>query len=258
MNDEMSFQQKSLFQQGYQSYTTEELKELEWGLRFTPAVCTSLTIVALIMQWPALAFIVSGLGIWAFFFPTAHPMDVIYNQFIRKLFGAVELPPNPLQRRMACLSAGILNFAIGLLFLGSMPLAAYGVGLMLVTLQLIVISSHFCALSWMYEGVMRLLGRWEVPISMEETSRLIDQGAQIIDVRSELEFSKGHLENAINIPVDDIENRSSDFSRKTTLLCCASGMRSQVAHHKLTQAGIDNVYDIGAINTLKSRIPMAN
>jgi len=76
MNNEMSFQQRSLFQQGYQSYTTEELKQLEWGLRFTPSACTSLTILALIMQWPLLAFVVSGLGIWAFFFPAAHPMDL--------------------------------------------------------------------------------------------------------------------------------------------------------------------------------------
>ncbi|MBL4607117.1 MAG: DUF4395 family protein, partial [Pseudomonadales bacterium] len=202
MNDEMSFQQKSLFQQGYQSYTSEQLKQMEWGLRFTPAACTSLTILALIMQWPLLAFVVSGLGIWAFYFPSAHPMDLIYNHVIRKAFGAVALPPNPLQRRMACLSAGILNFAIGVLFLASMANAAYAVGLMLVTLQLIVITSHFCALSWMYEGIMRLLGRWEVPISAEETKKLLATGAQIIDVRSALEFSKGHLENALNIPVD--------------------------------------------------------
>lgn len=258
MNNEMSFQQKSLFQQGYQSYTTEELKQLEWGLRFTPSACTSLTILALMMQWPLLAFIVSGLGIWAFFFPAAHPMDLFYNQLIRKPFGAVALPPNPLQRRMACLSAGILNFVIGLLFLASMSNAAYAVGLMLVTLQLIVITSHFCVLSWMYEGFMRLLGRWEVPLSLNETKSLLQKGAQIIDVRSELEFSKGHLENAINIPVDDIESHSSELKDKTTLVCCASGMRSQIAHHKLRQAGVQNVYDIGSISALKNSVPMSN
>jgi len=258
MNDEMSFQQKSLFQQGYQSHTTEELKQLEWGLRFTPSACTSLTILALLMQWPLLAFFVSGLGIWAFFFPATHPMDLLYNHLIRKPFGAIALPPNPLQRRMACLSAGILNFVIGLLFLASMSNAAYAVGLMLVTLQLIVITSHFCVLSWIYEGIMRLLGRWEVPLSVEETKSLIHKGAQIIDVRSELEFSKEHLENAINIPVDDIENHTSELGDKTILVCCASGMRSQIAHHKLSQAGVQNVYDIGSINALKTSIPMSN
>ena len=257
MNNEMSFQQKSLFQQGYQSYTPEELKQLEWGLRFTPSACTSLTILALIMQWPLLAFVVSALGIWAFFFPAAHPMDLLYNHFIRKPFGAVALPPNPLQRRMACLSAGILNFVIGVLFLASMTNTAYAVGLMLVTLQIIVITSHFCVLSWMYEGVMRLVGRWEVPISIEETKSLLQKGAQIIDVRSELEFSKGHLKDAINIPVDDIENHASELNGKTSLVCCASGMRSQIAHHKLTAAGVSNVYDIGSINALKADLPMS-
>lgn len=110
----------------------------------------------------------------------------------------------------------------------------------------------------MYEGFMRLLGRWEVPLSLNETKSLLQKGAQIIDVRSELEFSKGHLENAINIPVDDIESHFSELKDKTTLVCCASGMRSQIAHHKLRQAGVQNVYDIGSISALKNSIPMSN
>lgn len=37
----MSFQQRSLFQQGYQRFTPAELKQLEWGLRFMPAACST-------------------------------------------------------------------------------------------------------------------------------------------------------------------------------------------------------------------------
>ena len=252
MNDELNFQQQSLFQQGYQSYTAAELKQLEWGLRFTPAACTSLTILSLIMQWPALAFMVSVLGIWAFFFPAAHPMDLFYNSYIRHVFNAAALPPNPLQRRMACLSAGILNFLIAVFFISESYIAAYSIGIMLVILQLIVITSHFCMLSWIYEGIMRILGRWELPLSPEEAQKLLDQGAQLIDVRSAVEFAKSHTDGAINIPVDNIIEHTDALSDQTSLLCCASGLRSQIAHKKLIAAGVSNVYDIGSISKTNS------
>lgn len=256
MSNQLTFQKKSLMQQGYQCYTPRELSELEWGLRFTPAACTALTVVALIMQWPTLAFIVSALGIWAFFFPAAHPMDLIYNHLIAPMLGATKLPPNPLQRRMACLSAGILNFTIGVLFLSGQILGAYLIGALLVTLQLIVITSHFCVLSWMYEGVMRLLGRWQVPLTVDEAKRLLKNGAQLVDVRSEVEFAKAHLQGAINIPVDNIEQHAEEFSGKPILVCCASGMRSQIAQHKLQQVGAKEIYDLGAFDKLSDYLPI--
>ena len=202
------------------------------------------------MQSPVLALIVSALGIWAFFFPAAHPMDLIYNHYIRHVFNATALPPNPLQRRMACLSAGILNFLIAVFFLSESYVAAYSVGIMLVILQLIVITSHFCMLSWIYEGIMRALGRWELPLSPEETQNLLDQGAQLIDVRSPVEFAKSHTDGAINIPLDDILEHAESFSDQASLLYCASGLRSQIAHKKLIAAGIVNVYDTGSMSKI--------
>ena len=72
---DLSFQQKSLFQQGFQKYTPKELKQLEWGLRFTPAACSLIAAVGLYLQQPAILFAVAMLGFWAFFFPAGHPMQ---------------------------------------------------------------------------------------------------------------------------------------------------------------------------------------
>ena len=131
---DLSFQQKSLFQQGFQRFSAQELKQLEWGLRFTPLVCSVLTAYALYFQLPILLFIVAGLGIWAFLFPAGHPMDLIYNHGVRHLFGAVKLPANPFQRRLACFSAGVMNVIAAVFFLASMPVAALIVGGMLLVL----------------------------------------------------------------------------------------------------------------------------
>jgi len=55
------------FQQDYQHFTPIELKQLQWGLRFTPLVCSLMTAYALYYQLPTLLLFVAGLGIWAFF-----------------------------------------------------------------------------------------------------------------------------------------------------------------------------------------------
>jgi hypothetical protein len=45
----LNFQQKSLTQQGY-DYTPEELRKLDWGLRFTPVLCMLGAIYGLATQ----------------------------------------------------------------------------------------------------------------------------------------------------------------------------------------------------------------
>ena len=250
MNNDLSFQQRSLFQQGYQHYTSDELRQMQWGLRFTPTACTTMTVIALIYQLPWLAYIVSCLGLLAFLLPSAHPMDLIYNHLVRKPFKAIALPANPLQRRLACLSAGVLNFFVGTFFLLGWTSLALAIGGMLVVLQVIVITTHFCFLSWIYELFMRALHKWQLPLSPEEAGEHLKQGALLVDVRSPVEFSKAHLPNAVNIPVDDIDAQSEQLRGKTILLYCASGMRSQIALGKLQRLEFPEVYDAGEMKQL--------
>lgn len=250
----LSMMQKSLFQQGYQTYTPAELKQLEWGLRFTPAACSSITLYALITQQPLLLFVVSVLGMWAFFFPAGHPMDLIYNNVVRKLFDGTRLPPNPFQRRLACFAAGIMNAMAGAFFLMGMPMAALITGGMLLVLQAIVIFTHFCTLSWMYEGVMRMFGRWAVPTDDAATMELLENGALLVDVRGPDEFARGHVYGAKNFPLDDIEGYVTELAKQPVLLYCASGTRSQIAKQKLSAQGVNDIYDIGSISRVKALV----
>ena len=74
-------------------------------------------------------------------------------------------------------------------------------------------------------------------------------GALLIDVRSPAEFNSGHLPNAINFPVDNIENalprRVKDKSQ-VLLLHCQSGMRSGMAKDKLKGLGYANAFNLGS------------
>jgi rhodanese-related sulfurtransferase len=246
MSEHMSFQQKGLFQQGYQEYSPGELKQLEWGLRFTPFVCSAITAYGLFTQQPMVLFAVSLLGIWAFLAPAAHPMDLIYNYGVRHLIGAVALPENPFQRRLACLAAGVMNFSAAALFLMNLPTAALTVGILLLALQAIVITTHLCVLSWMYEGIMRGLGKWQAPIALEEAETLLANGALLIDVRSPGEFAAGALTGAINLPGEQIGQHLDTLRGQACLLYCQSGTRSQIATEKLRELGLTSVYDLGS------------
>ncbi len=253
----LSFQQQCLVQQGYQQFTKQQLREMEWGLRFTPFVCALMTLYGLATRQPWVLLTVAGLGVWAFLAPAAHPMDLLYNHGVRRLLGAVRLPPNPLQRRLACLSAAILNTLSALLFLGGLPGAALAVGGMLLVLQAIVIVTHFCALSWMYEAVARMLGHWYRPIAPELAQQLLQAGAKVIDVRTPQEYAAGCLACAENHPLEGLSDNLEKLPSGVLLLHCKSGMRSNMATRLLKRNGFQNVHNLGSLDRARRIVEAA-
>lgn len=74
----------------------------------------------------------------------------------------------------------------------------------------------------------------------------------IVDVRTPEEYATGHAENAINIPVSDIEAGNlgvlAGVSRDTPVqLYCRSGARSGLALRLLQSAGFSQVTNLGGI-----------
>lgn len=81
---------------------------------------------------------------------------------------------------------------------------------------------------------------------------LMNQGGQIVDVRSETEFSFGHKDGSINIPLGVLKNRIKELDNtKPVILCCASGSRSAIAKTILKANGFKNVYNAGTWRSLK-------
>jgi rhodanese-related sulfurtransferase len=236
---------RGLWQQGY-DHTPEELRELEWGLRFTPSVCMLGAIVGLILREPRVHLALAALGILPFWFPAWHPVDRLYNHVLRPLWGGVRLPPNPLPRRIACLMGGAMNLGIGLAFLAGQVLLALVLGGILIVLQLVVISTHFCLASWMVEGLLRLLGRWSAPVDVALAQRIVGGGGTLVDVRTPVEFAAGHLPGAVNLPVDDLPQGASRLPEGELVVYCRSGLRSRRAAGLLARLGRP-VHDLGAM-----------
>jgi len=238
---------RGLLQQGY-DYTAAELRELDWGLRFTPGVCMLGALVGLALREPAIHFALGALGILPFWFPAGHPVDLAYNHLLRPLWGGVRLPANPLPRRIACLMGGAMNVGIGLAFLQGAVVLAYVLGAVLIVLQLIVITTHFCLASWMYEGVLKLLGRWAAPVGVEQARSILSQGGTLVDVRSPEEFARGHLEGALNLPVETIGEQAEGLREERLVLYCRSGLRSQRAAQLLRRRGCREIHNLGAMS----------
>tara|TARA_R110000850_G_scaffold277086_1_gene422331 strand:+ start:57898 stop:58179 length:282 start_codon:yes stop_codon:yes gene_type:complete len=71
--------------------------------------------------------------------------------------------------------------------------------------------------------------------------KLIRDDAPIVDVRTNQEFSGGHVSGSINIPLQELQNRVDEFKTLKTpvLLCCASGNRSGIAAQFLSSQGFE-------------------
>lgn len=245
--DELTFQQKALTQQGF-DYSAEELRSLEWGLRFTPLLCMAIAIYGLYTKQPNIHFGLAALGILPFWFPSGHPLDLLYNHLIRPVFGAVKLPPNPLPRRIACVMGGSMNLFIGLAFAFQNPVLAFVLGGTLVTLQVTVITTHYCVGSLLYELALKMLGRAAKLVPIDQAREMVNTGAQLVDVREPDEFASGHLEGAENIPLDQVALHLEKFRAHPSLLYCQSGMRCQKAIQILRRYGIEDIHNLGPMS----------
>ena len=98
-------------------------------------------------------------------------------------------------------------------------------------------------------------------IPAPDALKYLKSGALVIDVRSPGEFNSGHLAQAINIPVDEIETvlpaQLKDESQ-VLLLHCASGLRSGTAQQKLKALGYTHVFNLGSFGRAESILKQAN
>jgi rhodanese-related sulfurtransferase len=182
--------------------------------------------------------------------PAHHPLDMLYNYGVRLFTGGPKLPANPLPRRTACFLGGLMNLGIALSFQSGLIAMAYLIGVALVILQLIVISSHFCVASWMIEGLAKIFKSGHSRINPQDARQLVEQGAVLLDVRSPQEFATAHLPEAVNIPVDQLRSnldKVRQFARPLVVYC-ASGMRSNRAAGILRGADIQDVHDLGSLS----------
>jgi phage shock protein E len=82
----------------------------------------------------------------------------------------------------------------------------------------------------------------------------LGRGAHVLDVRSPAEYAAGHVEGAVNVPVDRLPEVTHDLADKAQPLVvyCRSGARSARARRLLESAGYTDVTDAGPMSRVEA------
>lgn len=90
----------------------------------------------------------------------------------------------------------------------------------------------------------QLHGRYQ-EVKVSDVRKLVEENAFIIDARERREFERGHLKNAVNIPLSEFRKRLDEIPKdRPVYIHCRSGQRSYNMVMALKNIGYDNVYNI--------------
>lgn len=82
-------------------------------------------------------------------------------------------------------------------------------------------------------------------VHIDKVRGLVEEGAFIIDVRDKESFEKGHIKNAVNIPLQQVRDRIDEIPKdKPVYLQCKTGQKSYNTIMALQHLGFENVINI--------------
>lgn len=77
-------------------------------------------------------------------------------------------------------------------------------------------------------------------VSRDEAQKLIEDGAQLVDVRADHEWGAGHIAGAKHLPLAELAQRTAELDpERPVVLYCRGGTRSTMATDALAEAGFD-------------------
>jgi len=95
---------------------------------------------------------------------------------------------------------------------------------------------------------MRRAGGGESVSTLQATLLMNQQNALVLDVRDAAEYGKGHMLNARNIPLAELEARAAELEKhkaKPVIVVCDTGNRSGRAAAALRKKGFESVFTLG-------------
>lgn len=81
----------------------------------------------------------------------------------------------------------------------------------------------------------------------QATLMMNHEDAVVVDVRPMADFGKGHIKNAVNIPINGFANQIGQLEKNKNnpvIVSCRSGNQSQMACRQLRKAGFEKVFNL--------------
>jgi rhodanese-related sulfurtransferase len=99
-------------------------------------------------------------------------------------------------------------------------------------------------------------------LSAMQAVRLMNQGALVIDLRGKESYDAGHIGDARNVPVAELESHADGLKKwrdKTVITYCDSGTSGAGAARTLMKLGFTKVFNLhGGLNAwVKDNLPLA-
>ncbi|WP_239255656.1 rhodanese-like domain-containing protein [Listeria ilorinensis] len=93
-------------------------------------------------------------------------------------------------------------------------------------------------------------------ITTIELEQVLKQESQaILDVRDRDDFEVGHIEGALNIPIDELAEKSSTLDKnRPYMIICYAGGRSQAASEFLAQKGYQVTNVMGGMGAWRGEV----
>jgi rhodanese-related sulfurtransferase len=79
------------------------------------------------------------------------------------------------------------------------------------------------------------------------TEMINHQNALVVDVRPAADFHKGHIINAVSIPINGFKNQINSLNKhkeQPIIISCRSGSQSQAACQQLKKQGFEQVFNL--------------
>jgi len=97
-----------------------------------------------------------------------------------------------------------------------------------------------------------LAGRTHV-VTWQDIEPYKNEDYTLVDVRSREEFDNGHIEGAVNIPVDSLRERIGELDQNKTIIeYCQVGLRGYIADRILSQKGFNVLNVTGGYKTISA------
>ena len=89
-----------------------------------------------------------------------------------------------------------------------------------------------------------------------------NEDAVILDIRSMVDYNKGHIINAINIPFNSLKsqlNQLQKYKEKPIIVTCRTGAQSSMACKQLRDEGFVDVYNLsgGILSWENANMPIS-
>lgn len=222
--------------QGYVGVAERSLADIEFGLRFSPALCALGVAIGTALASPVAILVMMATAAVGAATPR-HPFDWLYNYAVRHLFGKPTIPRNGAPRRFSCAVGAVWLAATAAAFAAGWTIPGYVLGAGMAGMAAFVAVTHICLPSLVYTRLFDRVG--DVPeVSVEEAFRRMKDGGIVVDVRDPELWAAGHAPGALHIPAAQLAGSTAAIDHQTTVLVvCQGGVTSLKAARLLREAG---------------------